>query len=171
MQQYNSTSATVREEVINAVALYAHKHEMRQLREVAPGAYTPRYRHDTDGHLDEQVFLAAIAAHPRIARVDQVTHAEDEVLGVDALVTVRGESVPVPIDVTTRGRTNRGYTANLLDTLRRGVVPVVIERVPTDLAPDAAFAAFEFWRRGSEEYFRARGALPVPGEPGRALVR
>ncbi len=171
MQQYNSTSATVREEVINAVALYAHKHEMRQLREVAPGAYTLRYRHDTDGHLDEQVFLAAIAAHPRITRVDQVTHAEDEVLGVDALVTVRGENVPVPIDVTTRGRTNRGYTANLLDTLRRGVVPVVIERVPTDLAPDAAFAAFEFWRRGSEKYFRARGALPVLGEPGRAPVR
>jgi len=171
MQQYNSTSTMIREEIVHSVALYTQRHEAHRLREVTPGAYTPRYRHDTDGHLDEQVFLAAIAAHPRIARVDHVTHAEDEALGVDALVTVRGENVPVPIDVTTRGRTNRGYTANLLDTLRRGVVPVVIERVPTDLAPDVAFAAFEYWWRGSEEYFRARGALPVPGEPGRAPVR
>ncbi len=163
MQHYDSTSATVREEVISAVTVYAHKHEVRQLREVVPGAYTLRHRHDTDGHRDEQVFLAAIAAHPRIAHVDPATHAEDEVLGLDALVTVRGEAVPVPIDVTMRGRTNRAYIANLLDTLRRGVVPVVIERVPTDLAPDAAFAAFEFWWRASEEYFRAWKDLLATG--------
>ncbi len=164
MQHYDSTFAMVREEVVNAVALYARRHEIHRLREVAPGPYTPRHRHDTDGHLDEQVFLAAIAAHPRIAHVDPATHAEDEALGLDALVTVRGEAVPVPIDVTTRGRANRAYIANLLDTLRRGVVPVVIERVPTDLAPDAAFAAFEFWWRRSEEYFSARGALHISGE-------
>jgi len=171
MYEQDSTSTLVREGVVHAITLYAQYHEVHRVREIAAGAYSLRYRHDRDGHLDEQVFLAAIAAHPAIARVERTTHAEDEVLGVDALVTVRGASSPVPIDVTTRGRTSRGYVANLLDTLRRGVVPVVIERVPTDLAPDVAFAAFEFWRRGSEEYFRARGALRVPGEPGRAPVR
>ena len=139
-----------------AIALYAQHHEVRNVREVAAGAYSLRYHHNRDGHLDEQVFLAAIAAHPAIARVERTTHAEDEALGVDALLTVRGASSPVPIDVTTRGRTSPGYVANLLDTLRCGVVPVVIERVPTDLAPDAAFAAFAFWWQKSEEYFAAR---------------
>jgi len=103
-------------------------------------------------------------ARPRLLR-------DLRLLGLDALVTVRGEAVPVPIDVTTRGRTNRAYIANLLDTLRRGVVPVVIERMPTDLAPDAAFAAFEFWWRRSEEYFSARGRLDAAGGFGCASGR
>ncbi len=165
MQHHDSTSTTVREGVVHAIAQYAQHHEVHCVREVAAGAYSLRYRHDRDGHLDEQVFLAAIAAHPAVARVERTTHAEDEVLGVDALVTVRGASSPVPIDVTTRGRTSRGYVANLLDTLRRGVVPVVIERVPTDLAPDDAFAAFVFWWQKSEEFFAARACLAFPGAP------
>ncbi len=165
MYGQNSTSTTVREGVVHAIAQYARRHEVHRVREVAAGAYSLRYRHDRDGHLDEQVFLAAIAAHPAIARVERTTHAEDEVLGVDALVTVRGAASAVPIDVTTRGRTSRGYVANLLDTLRRGVVPVVIERVPTDLSPDDAFAAFAFWWRMSEEYFAARTDLAPSGTP------
>jgi len=163
MQHHDNTSTLVREGVVQAITLYAHHHEVRNVREVAAGAYSLRYRHDRDGHLDEQVFLAAIAAHPAIARVECTTHAEDEALGVDALVTVRGQETPVPIDVTTRGRTSRGYVANLLDTLRRGVVPVVIERVPTDLSPDAAFAAFAFWWRTSEEYFAVSTRLAPSG--------
>ncbi len=155
MYEQDSTSTTVREGVVHAIALYAQHHEVHRVREVAAGAYSLRYRHDRDGHLDEQVFLAAIAAHPAVACVERTTHAEDEALGVDALVTVRGTSSPVPIDVTTRGRASRGYVANLLDTLRRGVVPVVIERVPTDLAPDDAYTAFTFWWHKSEEYFAA----------------
>jgi len=150
---------------VRAIALYAQHHEVRNVREVAAGAYSLRYRHDRDGHLDEQVFLAAIAAHPAVARVERTTHAEDEALGVDALVTVRGQETPIPIDVTTRGRTNPGYVANLLDTLRRGVVPVVIERVPTDLAPDDAYVAFAFWWRTSEEYFAASTRLGVSRDP------
>jgi len=165
MHEQDSTSTTVREGVIHAIALYAQHHEVHHVREVAAGAYSLCYPHDRDGHLDEQVFLAAIAAHPAITRVERTTHAEDEVLGVDALVTVRGASSPVPIDVTTRGRTSRGYVANLLDTLGRGVVPVVIERVPTDLSPDDAFAAFAFWWRKSEEFFTARACLAFPGAP------
>ncbi len=163
MYEQDSTSTTVREGIVHAIALYAQHHEIHHVREVAAGAYSLRYRHDRDGHLDEQVFLAAIAAHPAIALVERTTHAEDEALGVDALVTVRGASSPVPIDVTTRGRTSRGYVANLLDTLRRGVVPVVIERVPTDLTPDDAFAAFAFWWRKSEEYFAASTRLAPSG--------
>jgi len=159
MYGQDSTSTTVREGVVHAIALYAQHHEIHHVREVAAGAYSLRYPHDRDGHLDEQVFLAAIAAHPAIARVERTTHAEDEALGVDALVTVRGASSSVPVDVTTRGRTSPGYVANLLDTLRRGVVPVVIERVPTDLAPDDAYAAFAFWWRASEEYFAVSACL------------
>jgi len=159
MYEQDSTSTTVREGVVHAIAQYAQHHAVHRVREVAAGAYSLRYRHDRDGHRDEQVFLATIAAHPAIARVERTTHAEDEALGVDALVTVRGASVPVPIDVTTRGRTSPGYVANLLDTLRRGVVPVVIERVPTDLAPDDAYVAFAFWWRTSEEYFAASADL------------
>src|SRR5579884_4389908 len=169
MQYHDNTSTTVREQVVHAVTLYAQRHEVRRLREVAPGAYTLRYRHDRDGHRDERVFLAAIAAHPAIACVERTTHAEDEVLGVDALITVRGQETPVPIDVTTRGRGCRGYVANLLDTLRRGVVPVVIERVPTDLAPDDAFAAFAFWWHKSEVYFAVRAVL-ASGDGARSLV-
>ncbi len=165
MYGQDSTSTTVREGVVHAIAQYAQHHEVCRVREVAAGAYSLRYRHDRDGHLDEQVFLAAIAMHPAIARVERTTHAEDEVLGVDALVTVRGASSPVPIDVTTRGRTSAGYVANLLDTLRRGVVPVVIERVPTNLSPDDAFAAFAFWWRTSEEYFAASACLAPSGAP------
>jgi len=165
MYEQDSTSTMVREGVVHAIALYAQHHEVRRVREVAAGAYSLRYRHDRDGHLDEQVFLAAIAAHPAIARVERTTHAEDEVLGVDALVTMRGADSPVPIDVTTRGRTSRGYVANLLDTLRRGVVPVVIERVPTDLTPDVAYAAFAFWWHKSEEYFAARTCLAPSDAP------
>ena len=157
-------STTVRDEVMHAVTVYAQRHEVRRVREVAPGVYAVRHRHDTDGHRDESIFLAAIAAHPAVARVERTTAAEDEVLGVDALVTVRGARTPVPVDVTTRGRGCRGYVANLLATLRRGVVPVVIEHVPTDLAPDAAFAAFTFWWQTSEAYFRAWRALPTSGE-------
>lgn len=156
MHYHDSTSTNVREDVVRAVTRYAQHHEIRQVREVAPGTYALRYRHDTDGHADERIFLAAIAAHPAIARVDPTTPAEDEVLGVDALVTVRGETTPVPIDVTARGRASRGYVANVLATLRRGVVPVVMEEVPTDLAPDTAFAAFTFWRHRSEVYFSAQ---------------
>jgi len=165
MYGQDSTSTTVREGVVHAIALYARRHEVHGVREVAAGAYSLRYRHDRDGHQDENIFLAAIAAHPAIARVERTTHAEDEALGVDALVTVRGASSPVPIDVTTRGRTSPGYVANLLDTLRRGVVPVVIERMPTDLSPDAAFAAFVFWWRASEEYFAASAGLAPSGAP------
>ncbi len=165
MYEQDSTSTLVREGVVHAIALHAQHHEVRRVREVAAGVYSLRYRHDRDGHLDEQVFLAAIAMHPAITRVERTTHAEDEVLGVDALVTVRGAASPVPIDVTTRGRTSPGYVANLLDTLRRGVVPVVIERVPTDLAPDAAFAAFAFWWHKSEEYFAASAGLAPAGAP------
>jgi len=165
MYEQDSTSTTVREGVVHAITQYAQHHEVRRVRDVAAGAYSLRYRHDRDGHLDEQVFLAAIAAHPAVARVERTTHAEDEALGVDALVTVRGASSPVPIDVTTRGRTSCGYVTNLLDTLRRGVVPVVIERVPTDLAPDDAFAAFTFWWQKSEEYFAASACLAPSGAP------
>ncbi len=74
----------------------------------------------------------------------------------------------IPIDVTTRGRDCRGYVANLLDTLRRGVVPVVIEHVPSDLAPDAAFAAFAFWWQKSEVYFAVH-ALLASGDSARSL--
>jgi len=171
MYGQDSTSTTVREGVVRAIALYARRHEVHGVREVAAGSYSLCHRHDTDGHLDEQVFLAALAAHPAVARVESTTHAEDEALGVDALVTVRGHEVPVPIDVTTRGRASRGYVANLLDTLRRGVVPVVIERVPTDLAPDDAFAAFVFWWHKSEEYFAARACLAFPGAPRNVSFR
>lgn len=156
MQYHDSTSTVVREEVVHALAHYALRHEVRRLREVAPGTYALRYRHDRNGHADEQVFLVAIAAHPAIAHVERMTHAEDEMLGVDALITVRGQETPVPVDVTTRGRGCRGYVANLLDTLRRGVVPVVIESVPIDLAPDAAYAAFTDWRAKAEAYFTAK---------------
>lgn len=159
MQFNDSTSTAVREEVVHAVTLYAQRHEVRRMREVAPGDYAVRYRHDTDGHSDEHIFLTAIAAHPAVARVERTTHAEDEILGVDALVTVRGQKTPVPIDVTTRGRGCRGYAATLLDTLGRGVVPVVIEHVPSDLAPDTAFAAFAFWWHKSEVYFATRALL------------
>lgn len=165
MQYHDSTSSAVREEVVYAVTRYAHYHEVRRLREVVPGAYTLRYRHDRDGHADERVFLAAIAAHPAVAHVERTTHAEDEVLGVDALITVCGEETPVPIDVTTRGRGCRGYVANLLDTLRRGVVPVVIECLPTDLAPDAAYAAFADWRGKAEAYFTATACLVSADAP------
>lgn len=165
MQYHDSTSTAVREEVVHAIARYAHRHEVRRLREVAPGTYTLRYRHDRDGHADERVFLTAIAAHPAIAHVERTTHAEDEALGVDALITVRGQETPVPIDVTTRGRGCHGYVANLLDTLRRGVVPVVIERVPTDLAPDAAYAAFADWRDKAEAYFTATACLASSDAP------
>lgn len=171
MQYHDSTSVTVRQEVVSAVALYAQRHEVQCIREIAPGAYTLRHRHDRDGHADERVFLAAIAAHPAVARVEPTTHAEDEVLGVDALVTVCGVAVPVPIDVTTRGRGCRGYIANLLDTLRRGVVPVVIERVPTDLAPDDAFAAFAYWWQRSEEYFHARPMYRASGDTVAIVAR
>jgi hypothetical protein len=164
MQYHDSTSTAVREEVVHAVTVYAHQHAVRCVREVAPGAYALRHRHDTDGHRDERVFLAAIAAHPAVARVERTTHAEDEMLGVDALVTVRGWAMPVPIDVTTRGRGCHGYIANLLATLGRGVVPVVLERVPPDLAPAAAFAAFAFWWQRSEAYFRAQRDLLVAVE-------
>ncbi len=155
MQHHHSTSAEVRPEVIDAVALYAHRRATHRFREPAPGTYGVRFRHDTDGHGDERVFLAAMAAHPGIAHVQPTTHAEDELLGVDALITVRGEQVPVPIDVTTRGRGVPGGVANLLATLQRGVIPVVLEEVPTDLSPDAAYAAFTFWRGKSEEFFQA----------------
>jgi len=165
MHLNDSTSTVVREEIVHAVTHYAQRHEVRRVREVAPGAYTLRHRHDTDGHLDERVFLAAIAAHPHVAGVDHTTYAEDEALGVDALVTVRGEATPVPIDVTTRGRGCRGYVANLLDTLRRGVVPVVMDVVESDLTPEDAFAAFTFWRRNAEQYFHAGGGLIASGEP------
>ncbi len=165
MHIYDSTSTMVREEIVHAVTRYAQRHEIRRVREVAPGAYTLRHRHDTDGHLDERVFLAAIAAHPHVARVDHTTHAEDEALGVDALVTVRGEATPVPIDVTTRGRGCRGYVANLLDTLQRGVVPVVMDVVESDLTPEDAFAAFTFWRRASEQYVRVGGEFVASGKP------
>lgn len=170
MQYHDSTSVTVREEVVHAVTLYAQRHEVRHVREVAPGAYTVRHRHDTDGHLDERVFLAAIATHPRIARVDHMTDAEDEALGVDALVTARGEVEAVPIDFTTRGRGAPGGVANLRDTLRRGVVPVVLEDVPTDLAPDTAFTLFTYWRRKAEAYFAAHACLaPIPSDAPRYL--
>ncbi len=161
MQHHHSTSADVRPEVIDAVALYAHTHARRRFRELAPGTYQVRFRHDTDGHSDEQIFLAAMAAHPAVALLQTTTHAEDEMLGVDALVTVRGERLAVPIDVTTRGRGAPGGVANLLATLQRGVIPVVLEEVPTDLRPEAAYAVFAFWREKSEAFFRANTSTPV----------
>lgn len=155
MQYQDRISTEVREHVVRAVVLYAHNHAVHRLRETAPGTYTLRHRHDTDGHADEQVFLVAMVAHPNIAHVEQTTCAEDELLGVDALVTVRGENTPIPIDFTTKGRGVPGGVANLHDTLKRGVVPVVMEIVPDDLTPTAAFTAFTFWRARAEEYFRA----------------
>ena len=61
-------------------------------------------------------------------------------------MTVRGESLPVPIDVTTRGRGAPGGVANLLATLKRGVIPVVMEYVPTNLDAAEAYATFTYWR-------------------------
>lgn len=150
MQYQDSTSTEVREHVVRAVTLYAHSHAVHRLREPLPGAYTLRHRHDTDGHADERVFLAAMAAHPNITHVEYTTCAEDELLGVDALVTVCGERLPVPIDFTTKGRGVPGGVSNLHDTLKRGVVPVVMESVPTDLAPLTAFATFAFWRHKAD---------------------
>jgi hypothetical protein len=69
MEYHDSMSTTVREEVVHAVTVYAQRHEVRRVREVAPGAYAVRHRHDTDGHRDESIFLAAIAAHPAVARL------------------------------------------------------------------------------------------------------
>lgn len=163
MQYQDSTFAEVRSHVVHAVALYAQTHAVRRLREPAPGTYTVRHRHDTGGHADERVFLAAIAAHPAVACVHCTTHAEDEMLGVDALVTMCGERLAVPIDVTTRGRGVSGGVANLLATLQRGVIPVVMEDVPTDLDPGAAYAAFAFWRQKGEEFFLANARQPVTG--------
>jgi hypothetical protein len=156
MEYHDSTSTEVREHVVHAVALYAQAHAVRRLREPVPGRYAVRYRHDTDGHADERVFLAAIAAHPAIAHVRCTTPAEDEVLGVDALVIVHGEQLAVPIDVTTRGRGVPGGVANLLATLQRGVVPVVMEFVPTNIDPAVAYATFAFWRGKAEAFFLAR---------------
>jgi len=168
MYGQDSTSAAIRPRVVHAVAAYARRHTARttrRLREGLPPAYTPRHRHDTDGHADEAVFLAAIAADAHVARVEGTTAAEDELLGVDALVTVRGEGEAVPIDFTTRGRGAPGGVATLRDTLRRGVVPVVLEEVPTDLAPHVAYAAFADWRGRAEAYFVASLSLAPSGAP------
>ena len=61
----------------------------------------------------------------------------------------------MPIDFTTRGRGAPGGVTNLHDTLRRGIIPVVMEEVPTDLMPAAAYAAFAGWRAKGEEFLAA----------------
>jgi hypothetical protein len=150
MEYHDSTSTEVREHVVHAAMLYAQAHAVRRLREPVPGRYAVRYRRDTDGHADERVFLAAIA-HVRCT-----PPAEDEVLGADALAIVRGERLAAPIDVTRRGRAVPGGVANLLAILQRGVVPVVMESVPTDIDPAVAYATFAFWRGRAEAFFLAR---------------
>lgn len=170
MQYHPTTPTLIREPVVRAVALYAQERAAHSLREVVPGIYSLRYRHDTAGHADERIFLRAIAAHPTVARVDCTTAAEDELLGVDALLTLREGTSPIPIDVTGRGRSCRDYRTNLLTTLRRGVVPVVLEEIPSDLTPEAAFTAFHFWWQRSEVYFQARRGLHHNGDPAGIIV-
>lgn len=96
MQYHPTTPTLIREPVVRAVALYAQERAAHSLREVVPGIYSLRYRHDTAGHADERIFLRAIAAHPTVARVDCTTAAEDELLGVDALLTLREGDEPDP---------------------------------------------------------------------------
>ncbi len=155
MQEHCTTPHDVRQDVVRAVALYSLRHGVRRHLTGLPHKYVPQHRHDTGGHADEDIFLAALAAHPDVGHLERTTPAEDELLGVDALVTMRGESTAVPIDFTTRGRGVHGGVANLHDTLRRGIIPVVMEEVPTDLVPAAAYAAFSGWRAKGEEFLAA----------------
>lgn len=171
MQPHASTAVAVRQDVVRAIALYSLRHGVDRHLAHLPRKYVPHHRHDTDGHADEGIFLDALAAHPSVARLERTTEAEDELLGVDALVTVQGEQMAVPIDFTTRGRGVRGGVANLHDTLRRGVIPVVLEEVPTDLAPATAYAAFAGWRAKGEEFLDAAAQQRhVYGRPGSSHV-
>ncbi len=155
MQEHRTTPQDVRQDVVRAVALYSLRYGVHRHLTGLPHKYVPQHRHDTDGHLDEDIFLAALAAHPNVGHLERTTPAEDELLGVDALVTMRGEFVAVPIDFTTKGRGAPGGVTNLHDTLQRGIIPVVMEDVPTDLVPAAAYAAFAGWRAKGEEFLAA----------------
>ena len=122
--------------------------------------YTPRFAHDRDGHRDQERFLAALERHPAVRSVRRTAPEEDERTGVDAWVGVVGTPALVPIDVTTRDRSASGAADNLLATLRRGTVPVVIEQAALDaeLTPERAYAAFVEYRHLSDQFFQARHA-------------
>jgi len=117
-----------------------------------------RFAHDRDGHRDEARFLDALRRHPAIRDVAPASTRQDEWDGVDAWVSLVGEEVPVPIDVTTRDRSASGAAEKLLAALRRGVIPVVVEQATLDAGLDheAAYAAFADYRAKGDRFLHAR---------------
>lgn len=105
------------------------------------------------------MFLGALEQHPRVRTVRRTSIEEDERTSVDAWVGLTDEPTLVPIDVTTRGRDARGAAENLLATLRRGVIPVVVEQESLDrgLTAERAFDAFVEYRRMGDRFLVERG--------------
>jgi len=120
-------------------------------------AHAPRFAHDRDGHRDEARFLDALRRHPAVRDVVPASTRQDEWDGVDAWVSLVGEEVPVPIDVTTRDRSASGAAEKLLAALRRGVIPVVVEQATLDAGLDheAAYAAFADYRAKGDRFLHA----------------